>query len=325
MRNRRFYAGLVLALFLAFLMAGCGEVTPEATATPEPPDATATPVDVVDDVAEPTATPDAQPDPADESTPTSDVGDAPTEEAVQTVAIPPADLQVAVPETWVRLEPGWIWAPDAEADSRVGVAWADLQPPQEPEAALLPENAQIVDSVLVDLAWGQGRQFLVEVYGEAPQEGDQQAPVVSVETHVLVVVTQDSGRVAYDFFATAPTLEQLESIEPILHQMLASVTPASAPASSNGAPAEGSAAPSEVVDRVKTILADQLGVAVEAVELVSATSVEWPNGCLGVESPGEMCAQVIVPGYRMVFDVEGQHYEVHTDATAQAIAKVPND
>jgi hypothetical protein len=60
-------------------------------------------------------------------------------------------------------------------------------------------------------------------------------------------------------------------------------------------------------------LAKQLGIEVDSVGVVSVQEVEWPDACLGVSTPGVMCAQVITPGYRVVLEARGQRYEYHTN------------
>jgi hypothetical protein len=141
--------------------------------------------------------------------------------AYERVHVAEAGLSLEVPAGWTQIEPGTWTAPEDDA-LRLGVRWADLEPPQEPEAALLPQPAQILDSEPVDLTWGSGRRFTVEVYGQAPG-GDEQAPVQAVETHVLVVVELAGGRRAFDVYVEAPGAGQLGILEAVLQRTLASV------------------------------------------------------------------------------------------------------
>ena len=60
-------------------------------------------------------------------------------------------------------------------------------------------------------------------------------------------------------------------------------------------------------------LAQQLNVQVGSVTVVSVEKVDWPDACLGVATPGMMCAQVVTPGYRVILEAQGQRYEYHTD------------
>jgi hypothetical protein len=60
-------------------------------------------------------------------------------------------------------------------------------------------------------------------------------------------------------------------------------------------------------------LAQRLGLASEAIKLVSAEEVEWSDASLGCPQPGMMYAQVITPGFLVVLEAGGQTYEYHTD------------
>ena len=59
-------------------------------------------------------------------------------------------------------------------------------------------------------------------------------------------------------------------------------------------------------------LADLLTIDPPSITVVSVDSVDWPDACLGVPTPGA-CAQVITPGYRIILSVSGQSYEFHSN------------
>lgn len=75
--------------------------------------------------------------------------------------------------------------------------------------------------------------------------------------------------------------------------------------------------------QAQAALAAHLGIAPEAVTLISSEPVEWPNACLGLARADEMCAQVITPGYRFVLEAAGQRYTLHTDATGNQVRMAP--
>lgn len=77
--------------------------------------------------------------------------------------------------------------------------------------------------------------------------------------------------------------------------------------------------PAEAVLEAQSWLADQLNVSVEEIEIVETEQQEWPDACLGLPQGDEVCAQVITPGWRAVFNVDGQEYEVRTDETGAVI------
>lgn len=69
----------------------------------------------------------------------------------------------------------------------------------------------------------------------------------------------------------------------------------------------------EAVFPARQALLQQTGLLLEEIDWVSLEAVEWRNSCLGVTTPGVNCLDVIVPGYRIVFQVGGERYEYHTN------------
>ncbi|MFP4394896.1 MAG: hypothetical protein ACLFTI_06490 [Anaerolineales bacterium] len=147
---------------------------------------------------------------------------APANSALAT--IPDIRLRFEMPAAWQHLDSQWAWTPDANGEMQVGVNWAYLEPPLEMEAALLPQPAQILDSEPLMTSVGEGRAFTLETYGEAaPSDGnDAKAPVQTVETHVLVAVEQNGQRLGVDFYASAPTAEQLAELDDVLQALVSS-------------------------------------------------------------------------------------------------------
>ncbi len=66
-------------------------------------------------------------------------------------------------------------------------------------------------------------------------------------------------------------------------------------------------------------LVSRLQVDPDTIKLVSVEAVEWPDGCLGVQTPGVMCTMVITPGYRVVLEADGKQYEYHTSANGDTV------
>jgi len=132
-----------------------------------------------------------------------------------------AGVSLEVPSNWSRID-GATWATPQNDALRLGVRWAEIEPPQEPEAAVLPQPAQILESVPVELPIGSARRFVMEVYGEA-EEGGGQAPVEAVEAHVLLVIESGGGRRAIDVYASAPTAEELTTLDGTLQRALSSL------------------------------------------------------------------------------------------------------
>ncbi|MBP7686959.1 MAG: hypothetical protein KA765_03590 [Thermoflexales bacterium] len=73
----------------------------------------------------------------------------------------------------------------------------------------------------------------------------------------------------------------------------------------------------------RKMLMDELKVDVDLIGLVSAEQVDWPDGCLGIQTPGVMCIQVITTGYRVVLSANGSEYEFHTNLSGDVVLPVP--
>ena len=71
--------------------------------------------------------------------------------------------------------------------------------------------------------------------------------------------------------------------------------------------------------KARADLAERMQIDPDAIKLVSVEAVEWPDGCLGVQTPGVMCTMVITPGYRVILEAGGKQYEYHTNASGDAV------
>jgi hypothetical protein len=67
------------------------------------------------------------------------------------------------------------------------------------------------------------------------------------------------------------------------------------------------------------VLAAQLGILPEEVRILSVERVDWPDACLGIQTAGLMCAQVITPGFRVLLEAQGKRYEFHTDLSGSDV------
>ena len=60
-------------------------------------------------------------------------------------------------------------------------------------------------------------------------------------------------------------------------------------------------------------VAQDLGMDPNALTLIRVEATEWEDSCLGVHLPDQVCLEVIIPGYRFIFEAAGRRYEAHTD------------
>jgi hypothetical protein len=82
---------------------------------------------------------------------------------------------------------------------------------------------------------------------------------------------------------------------------------------------EAQQAASQATQAAQQALAQELGLNVDAIKLEKIEDMEWPNGCLGLQAPDELCIEVITPGYLFTFSVNGTTYEVRTNLDGQVV------
>lgn len=70
----------------------------------------------------------------------------------------------------------------------------------------------------------------------------------------------------------------------------------------------------EAVFNARKALASKTGFSVDQITVINFEPVDWPDTCLGVSTPGIMCAMMITPGYRVILRANSSDYEYHTDA-----------
>lgn len=77
--------------------------------------------------------------------------------------------------------------------------------------------------------------------------------------------------------------------------------------------------PDDVEMAVKEALSESTGVAVGQIEVLDVEKKEWPDACLGLAEEGEMCAQVITPGWQVTVRADGETYVFRTDEEGTTI------
>lgn len=67
------------------------------------------------------------------------------------------------------------------------------------------------------------------------------------------------------------------------------------------------------LDAVQTGLAEDLNLPADQLILQEYRQVEWPDACLGLPEPQEVCAQTVTPGYLMIFKAPDGMLEAHSN------------
>ncbi len=75
------------------------------------------------------------------------------------------------------------------------------------------------------------------------------------------------------------------------------------------------------VAAVREKAAQDFGVDPDMIDLISVSKAEWPDGCLGLAGPDEMCIMMIIPGYEITLAANGDTAIYRTDQTGGIIKK----
>jgi len=78
----------------------------------------------------------------------------------------------------------------------------------------------------------------------------------------------------------------------------------------------------QAIVNVRKFLAQKLNVNADDIKVVSFSAVDWPDSCMGINTPGIMCAMIVTPGYKVFLQAGGKVYELHSNKTGQAVRLV---
>ena len=75
--------------------------------------------------------------------------------------------------------------------------------------------------------------------------------------------------------------------------------------------------PEQLLDAVIEEAAAGAGVDPADVEVLTAEAVTWSDGSIGCPEPGMAYTQALVPGYRVVVEIDGARLNFHSDASGE--------
>lgn len=101
--------------------------------------------------------------------------------------------------------------------------------------------------------------------------------------------------------------------------------PVTPPSGETTEPPIGTATPAVPVgvNAALTKLAEQMDSVRRGFTVLSVTEAEWPDGCLGLAGPDEMCTQAIVPGYSVMIETDEGQLEVRTNESGSQVRAAP--
>lgn len=135
-----------------------------------------------------------------------------------------------------------------------------------------------------------------------PEPGRAYAEVI-VPGYVVIV---EAGGERYEFHTDAEGSQVVRCLEP--SSVDRGIEEPSMPASE------------ALIEDAKELVSRETGVDAADLTLLESESVEWSDASLGCPQPGMMYAQVITPGFRLVFEgPTGEQFAVHTDASGASM------
>ncbi len=66
-------------------------------------------------------------------------------------------------------------------------------------------------------------------------------------------------------------------------------------------------------------VSSKYSIPADQIKITSITPMTWNNGCMGVVIPGVLCTDVIVNGYIVKLDANGQQFEIHTNQDGTSV------
>jgi hypothetical protein len=159
--------------------------------------------------------------------------------------------------------------------------------------------------------------FLLLVGAWATGCGAEPTAIVPPDEPITVQVQSVETRVVQETLAggtdvPTPTAKS--------HREEATMMPASPPEATE---VEPPAEAEQVIQLAQEDLAQRLGLAPEAIRLVSVEAVEWSDTSLGCPQPGMTISAQVIPGFRVVLTASGKSYEYHSDTKQRVICCEP--
>lgn len=81
--------------------------------------------------------------------------------------------------------------------------------------------------------------------------------------------------------------------------------------------------PPQVANVVRQDLSRRTGIAPGQLRITQSSQETWPNGCLGLAEPDQVCTQALVEGWRVVVSSGGKTWVYRTNATGSVVKLEP--
>ena len=206
----------------------------------------------------------------------------------------------------------------------------EAKPPTVPRITLTRETVTPGQEIVIQ-GTGFDANSTVLIFAGRPDIGVEKDPLTSARANEQGFFTAHTVLPA-DLPADALTAGQLLLVaagedEQVLAQIVAQTGAAGEVGDETGEPGEpaGEIDLSQLGFDFEGMVLPQLNQTLGSnytMDNLSVTRLEptrWPNGCLGLGAADEFCTQQIVPGYRIVVNIEGQPHEIRTNESGSQV------
>ncbi|TRV00444.1 MAG: hypothetical protein EWV75_02280 [Microcystis wesenbergii Mw_QC_S_20081001_S30D] len=73
--------------------------------------------------------------------------------------------------------------------------------------------------------------------------------------------------------------------------------------------------PNSVIEAARQDLSQKTKISVNRLQIQAAQRQTWPDGCLGLAKPGELCTQALVAGWRIILTDNQKTWVYRTDSS----------
>lgn len=77
--------------------------------------------------------------------------------------------------------------------------------------------------------------------------------------------------------------------------------------------------PQVIADKILADLAQRTGQPITAFKIESSENENWPDSCLGLAQEGQMCAQVITPGWKITVRSDAKSWVYRTNQNGRLV------
>jgi len=81
-------------------------------------------------------------------------------------------------------------------------------------------------------------------------------------------------------------------------------------------------APSSVIQATMQDLSRRLKIPAQQIRVQQTQAQTWPNGCLGLGKPDELCTQALVPGWQVILGQGNKTWTYRTNQTGSQLRLV---